>query len=618
MFLSILDGRLLSVTADPLKEERNMATPQQQKELIALTTMMFNAPPGAEYLAEYEGYLDQGLSIAQVAVNLAATDTFNSQFAGMNSDDAKINMVLEWFGIDTDSLAYQESFNFFTESLAAGRNPGEVLADAAEFLATTEDETFSEASATFRNKVETGVKHSIELGLPSGNLDVLKNAIVNVTSDTQSVAIATQALNDEATLNDGGEVEGQTLTLTTAVDNLLGSDGNDIFTGTRGDGAGPYTFNIGDILDGLGGTDTLNITTGAEASTPSDALWTGISNFEKVIFKSFGNGAQSITTGDNFQAAFGVQGVDVTAKTLLGAIDLTMASFTGTADITTITEGAGAHSIVTGSGVSTVNATGISAGAQTINGAGMTTVTATINGAGNQVIGTTQGGNLVSVKATILAAGDQTIASTSDSNVTVVASAAAGAQTVTTAGGNDSITTIGTAGNAGTISTGAGNDTIVAGLTTALITGGTGSDTMTGGGGVDTFAFGADGSVIGTDRDIITDFNTAGADILSFSGETIVLTADSSALVAGENVQTFSGGLITFAATDDTLDKKVIAIQADAELDVAGSVGMFIDSGNTYVYYAGANAGNDDDQLIQLTGIDTLTTMTGGATLTID
>lgn len=221
------------------------------------------------------------------------------------------------------------------------------------------------------------------------------------------------------------------------------------------------------------------------------------------------------------------------------------------------------------------------------------------------------------MNATILAAGAQTITSTSNSAVTIVASAASGSQTITTAGGNDNITTTGASGSNATITTGAGNDVIVSGLTTDLITGGTGSDTMTGGGGVDTFAFGTNGSVIGTDRDIITDFNKAGADILTFGGATILLTADTTLLVAGANVNTTAGGLITFAAADDTLTKKIIAIQADVELDVAGSVGMFVDSGNTYVYYAGASAGNADDQLIQLTGIDTLTTMTGGANLTI-
>lgn len=404
--------------------------------------------------------------------------------------------------------------------------------------------------------------------------------------------------------------------MTTAVDNINGSGSNDVFSGTRGDGAGPYTFNVGDTFDGLGGTDTLNITTGAEASTPTDDLFTKVSNFEKVIFNSKGDGAQSITTGANFKAAFATD-ADVTVQTLLGAIDLTMTTYTGTAKITTLTTGSGAHTIVTGSGATVVNATGISAGAQTINGVGLTTVTATINGAGNQVIGTINGDNLVSVTANILAAGDQTIKSTSTSNVTIVASAASGAQTITTAGGNDNVTASGAAGKAGTFTTGAGNDVITAGLTTDLITGGLGADTMTGGGGVDTFAFGADGSIIGTSMDIITDFNTAGADILSFGGAVNLLTADATTLVAGANVNTSSGGLITFAAGDNTFNLKVAAVQADVELDLANSVAMFVDGGNTYVYYAGSAPGNADDQMIQLTGITTLLTMTGGATLVI-
>ncbi|MES3007951.1 MAG: calcium-binding protein [Pseudomonadota bacterium] len=412
---------------------------------------------------------------------------------------------------------------------------------------------------------------------------------------------------------------GMQIDLTTANDSLSGSGGNDTFTGTFGNGAGPYTFNTGDILNGLAGTgDKLNITTGAEASTPPDNLWIGKTNFEKVVFNSLGNGAQVVTTGANFEAAFAANGVDLTAQTLLGAIDLTLTSFTGAAAITTTTTGSGAHTITTGSGVTTVSATGIAAGAQTINGVGLTTVNATINGAGNQVIGTTLGGNLVTVNATILAAGNQTIASTSNSKVTIVAEAASGAQTITTAGGNDSITTIGAAGQVATITSGSGNDVISAGLSTDLITGGTGADTMSGGGAVDRFEFNADGSVIGTAMDIITDFNTAAADVLSFgAGTAVLLTVDATALVAGINVNTTAGGLISFHASDANLAAKTTAIQADVQLDAANSVAMFIDGGNTYVYYAGAAAGNVDDQLIQLTGITTLTAMIGGATLVI-
>lgn len=110
--------------------------------------------------------------------------------------------------------------------------------------------------------------------------------------------------------------------LTTALDDLSGAGTNDTYTGTYGNGAGPYTLNIGDKLNGQGGTDTLNITTGAEASTPPDGLWADVRNFEKVVFNSLGNGAQSITTGANFETAFATQGANVTVQTLLGAIGL--------------------------------------------------------------------------------------------------------------------------------------------------------------------------------------------------------------------------------------------------------------------------------------------------------
>jgi len=469
------------------------------------------------------------------------------------------------------------------------------------------DATIGASDTTVTFDLSPADNAALQLAVAEGGVATVTLIDANGNATVSSLSNPTLAVDYNAAF----------VTMTTVIDTISGSGSNDVFSGTRGDGAGPYTFNVGDTFDGLGGSDTLNITTGAEANTPSDDLFANISNFEKVIFNSTGNGAQSITTGTNFNTAFVTNGVDLTVQTLLGAIDVTMTTFTGTAKITTTTIGDGAHTITTGSGATVVNATGISAGAQTINGVGLTDVTATINGAGNQVIGTTNGGNLVNVTAAIIGAGSQTITSTSNSNVTIVAAAASGAQTITTAGGNDKITTTGAAGQSTTITTGAGNDVIIAGLSNDLITAGTGADTMTGGGGVDTFAFGSDGSVIGQAMDIITDFNTGGADILSFAAAVTLLTADSTDLVAGTNVNTTSGGLISFHASDDTFSKKVAAVQADTELDVANSVAMFVDGGNTYVYYSGTAAGNADDQLIQLTGITTLTTMVGGATLTI-
>ena len=67
-------------------------------------------------------------------------------------------------------------------------------------------------------------------------------------------------------------------------------------------------------------------------------------------------------------------------------------------------------------------------------------------------------------------------------------------------------------------------------------------------------------------------------------------------------------------AADDTFAEKVAAMQADAELDVAGSVALFVDGGNAYFYSAGAALGNLDDQIIQLTGVSNLTAIAGTGT----
>jgi Ca2+-binding RTX toxin-like protein len=163
---------------------------------------------------------------------------------------------------------------------------------------------------------------------------------------------------------------------------------------------------------------------------------------------------------------------------------------------------------------------------------------------------------------------------------------------------------------------GTGVDTISAGDGADTVTGGTGSDVLTGGDGADTFVFGTTGSVSGTDLDAITDFASA-SDILSFTAVT-VLAADTNGTTAISDVDTSTGGKITFAVADDTLAEMITAVLADAQLDVAGSTAFFEFSGDTYVYNAGAATGGTDDQIVKLTGVTGLLTITDlGTTLTI-
>lgn len=499
-------------------------------------------------------------------------------------------------------------------------------AEAGDYALTLSSGTASVTAATIgsgaaANKVTLTLSSTINSGVTVSNLVYTATAgTANSIKDTATVAnnAATQTLatvTNSSTVTSGGSTS---IPLTTSGDTAVGTAGDDTFDATYDGGIATDTLGAGDSVNGLGGSDTLNISHLADvAITPPDSLWTGLSNIEKVVLNTTGDGAQTITTGTFFQAAFGTNGVDFKTTTSgAGAITMDLSTFTGAAVLAT-TSIAGAQVIVTGSGVTSVTAAS-DAGALDIKGVGLATVIATTTGAGAQTIGDAggSGANLTSVNATA-SSGTQTIISTSTANATVIATSSSGKQLITTGDGNDTITATAAAGTTNTITANAGNDTIVAGLGNDLITGGLGADQMTGGGGVDTFAIGSNGSIIGVSMDVITDFNFGGADILTFGGATTVLAIDATPLIAGSNVQTTGGGVIVFHADDNTLALKIAAIQADTQLDTAGSIGIFVDGGNTYVYYAGAAAANADDQLIQLSGVTTLATITGGATTSI-
>jgi len=322
-----------------------------------------------------------------------------------------------------------------------------------------------------------------------------------------------------------------------------------------------HTGAVYNNIDGGGGTDTLTISDGATVVlTAVDADFKGLTTIEKITVTDTTSAAQSITTGGFFDTNFKALGVTFTTASTTGAIVIDEGTFTGTNTVVASST-TGAITISGGTGINTITATSVSAGGAT------------------------------------------------------------GVITITTLGGADKVTVASDAATIlNVINTGAGDDVIVGGLGVETVTGGLGADTITGGGGADVFVIGV-GTSLTTGFDIITDWNTAVADTFTFAVAQVVLAADSTALVAGSNVQTATGGLVTFATADNTFALKLAAIQADVQLDVAQSIAVFQDGGNTYVYSAGAAAGNADDQIIQLTGITgtaaDVITGTGTTTITI-
>jgi len=504
-----------------------------------------------------------GMSAAQAAnvtvrADTAATSTFALTTATGTSDVLNLKM-----GVGTTTLAATNAVGAVVvtgfETLNITATPGPTVATAAAMLSSF-DTAFTGATLSSINLLGSAVSIADAATTVAATWNA--SALTGDANATNAVtAAATKGLTLAGSLASGSTVTGSNFIDTITI-GATGAAGSTYNLGLGADAisttfANLRTGSVYNNIDGGGGTDTVTLTGGASL-TMVDADFKGLTNIEKITIATTTTNPQSITTGGFFDTNFKTVGSTLTTTSSTGAIVVDQSSFTGT-NAVTATSTTGVITISGGSGNNTITATSVGTGA------------------------------------------------------------GEGTQTITTLGGNDTVTSTSAVANTTTnvINTGAGIDTIVAGLGKDSITGGTGVDTMTGGGAVDTFAFGTNGSLVSAGLDIITDFNTAGADVLTFGGNTTVLAADTSTLVAGTNVQTSTGGVVTFATADNTYALKLAAVQADTQLDVAGSVAIFVDSGNTYVYYAGAAAGNTDDQVIQLTGVTGLATITGGATTTI-
>ncbi len=259
---------------------------------------------------------------------------------------------------------------------------------------------------------------------------------------------------------DGGTNPGQTFTLTTGVDNVAGTSGDDTINGTLA--ATGATLNAFDSVAGGAGTDTLNIasTTASNFTLPASVAISGVENVNVSHVASGGTGTGALTvTNTTFGA--GVQkfnyvdasaAADMTAAavsvTLNSATDVSVAAAgTGTFTTVAVTD----TSTTVGSYGSTLTNVTVNkaSGAATLTGnkiatvnlnavAGLTTIAAaagtrdlTVNASGT----TTQGGltDATATSVTLNVTGNQTFGTLTAAKATAVTINATGTVTETLA-----------------------------------------------------------------------------------------------------------------------------------------------------------------------------------------
>ena len=418
-------------------------------QIIRVVEALYNQTPGYTYLANFRTFTaDNGID---GFANALAADFASS------TDAALAATVTANLGLTGDALtagnAYLEA-QFAAD--AAGR--GKAVLDAMNALATLgNDAVYGAAATAFNAEVVASTTYSM------------------VATNTTPLAVGA----------------GQSYNLTTAVDNLTGTAGDDSFYASNATAnAAGQTFSSADAVNGGEGADSLTASIGAAGTYGTS----GVSNVETMSGTFTAGGTVSLQGNTGITTVESQSSTNAAAFNNISTAAMNLKA-SNTAFGTTFTF---VDSALTGT-ADTANLTlnGMTAGTVDIATAAAANgfETIAINSTGSANTATLGDTNQTSVK-TINVTGDQNLALTTTAvttYTTVDASAMTGALTLTTTNagtattvtggtGNDGIT-LGAAAVADSIDAGAGDDTITfsANLTNAdTINGGDGTDILAG------------------------------------------------------------------------------------------------------------------------------------------
>jgi S-layer protein len=588
-------------------------------------------------------------SLQSAANNFALSPEYTSNFTGLSSTQIVKALYLNLFGRQPElgGLKYwsnqldfgQQTVSKIALSIALGAIDTATTKDATALSAKIQ------ASAVFTTAINTGTADEFS-GYDNATGHALGKTYLASVVDAATLAAATAPAALDATLlavaTNGNQVPGQTFALTSGIDSVVGTTGNDTIS-SPSTGVGLTGL---DKIDGGAGTDTLSVTADAAIAIPVTAV---VKNVEIANLTS-----SSTITGD----VSGWTGLTKLTVAEVGgnAAGLTAATTTAVT-VSDAAQGAGTITINGGSSVD-VSSTGATNGAINVAGAtGAVSVarTSTTNGAAGSISVT--GGTTVNVAQTAANAVATTqtngtvavIGSAATTSVTVASSAiatasgtkagvianAVGVQDVNYASATDAgtiksvtvsnFTTLTINDNALTsLSVTGGSSNIIidnSGLTTATNktlaltvngqTGGTLDDAdiyttlnVTTAGANSTFANITTGGVTA-----LTVAGTKGLTLTSTTGLALkTVTVSGAAGVTGD----FSAGTVTAVDTSATTGKSTVTVDA-AKATFTGGAGVDVVTLTNTVAGKAISLGAGDDTLVLTNSTLPTAAISGGA-----
>ena len=628
---------------------------QNRVDVSNLYVAMFGRAPDGEGLGFWTNLLAGGTSVVSVANTMFATAPARTYYPSFATNQEIVNgFYLQVLGraADAGGLAY------WTAKLSAtGGTPGSVIAEMISVVTSwtpaggaanaATDAAGALSKSLFVNKADVALYYGLTNGTVAGALVAL-----NGVTDVASTVTAAKAVIDG-----GLGATGQVFTLTAGIDAFVGGATNDIINSLVAGGLSDL-----DNIDGGTGLDILNVTSIGAITVPGTATvknietanlvstaavsgdvsgWTGLTKLN--VTEIGGTGAGAITAAGTTAVVLndGAQAAGNIAVNGGAAVTLTSTGATGSGTTTVGASGApaGAISITQSSAATSATHT---TGAVTVTGGTTVNIVENYLGTLGQTITggaiTVNGGaatTAVSVAQTKAATASGTVTGVVDGAVTVTdinnASATlAGTITSVTASNyttltinDNALTTLNVTGGSGNITVGNGNLTLATNKTLAVTANG-----LTGGSLIDSGVYTALNITTATAASTLANISQAAVAALTVAG-TQALTLTSTAGLAALKTVTVSGaagltadfsGLATVTAVDTsaTTGASTVTVNA-ANATFTGGAGVDKVTAATGLLKAiDLGAGDDTLTLGALVPTATLAGGIGTDTLSLD
>ncbi|MCP5330242.1 MAG: hypothetical protein H7A05_05935 [Pseudomonadales bacterium] len=466
-------------------------TVEARTEIISLVVGMFGAAPGASVLSDLVASYEAGSTLPQIAASLANTDQFKSIYPTFLTNGEYATKVVNNLLAEASAEAKAEAVTVLTAELNGGMTRVAAMVAAINFVANSaaSNTAYATSATAFDNKVDVAVYYSVDKELSGSSLEDLQAVIIDVTSAASSVTAAKAKA-------DGDSTAGKVFVLTTGVDTITGTIGDDTF---NADITVNATLSAADTITGGAGNDTLRIFDDASNAISLPVGMTGVENIyahmgaigESVNISSIADVTSLTVESANVGAAGAnaaltytvAAGQSLTLKSVLdtgnSGNDIDVASSSSVTSLSITLDGAGD----TGTAADDLEID--------VNGTGVATVNlATANNASN--ISLINSGAAIK---TLNISGDKalTIRNSFDpagTSGTIAATGMSGDLTFSAATANDAITFTGGSGK-NSITTGSGADTLTGGDAADTLNAGTGNDTVSSGAGDDSVTVGA-------------------------------------------------------------------------------------------------------------------------------